>query len=233
MLLADKILSAAMDREPGMTESLDENYARGGFHAGLEAGRRPAVLVIDMSRAYFEPSSPLFADVEETREAAKTLIAAARECNLPVIHTSVRYARGGADGGVFYRKLPALRVFDQGSPLGDFAEGVEPAPGELVIVKQYASAFFGTSLAATLVSHGIDTLVISGLTTSGCVRASVVDAISHGFIPLVVREAVGDRAEAPHDANLFDMSAKYADVIGLNQALSYLQDRRDWIGGGD
>ena len=205
-------------------ESLDDNYARGGFHLGLERGRRPAVLVIDMAVAYFETDSPLFADVEDTRRAAVALVTAAREACVPVMHTRVSYEPGGADGGIFYRKIPALRVFDRGSPLAEFAEGLQPAPGELVFVKQYASAFFGTSLAAALTSGGIDTLVICGVTTSGCVRASVVDAVSHGFIPLVVRVAVGDRAVEPHEANLFDMSAKYADVIGLADARSYLRE---------
>ena len=205
------------------SESLDDNYARGGFHAGLRPGRRPAVLVIDMAVAYFEPTSPLFADVQETRRAVVALVASARKCRVPVIHTRVMYEPGGVDGGVFYRKLPALQVFDRGSSLGEFAEGLQPAPGELILVKQYASAFFGTSLAATLTSGGIDTLVVCGVTTSGCVRASVVDAVSHGFIPIVVREAVGDRAVEPHEANLFDMSAKYADVIGLADAHSYLR----------
>jgi len=204
-----------------MTESLNDNYARGGFHARLEPGVRPAVLSIDMARAYFEPSSPLYAGVEATRVAAITLLGAARQAGIPVFHTSVRYQPGGADGGVFYRKLPALSVFDAGSPLGEFAEGVEPEPDEMVFVKQYASAFHGTALAETLTAREIDTLLICGLTTSGCVRASVVDAVSHGFIPLVVREAVGDRAAEPHEANLFDMSAKYAEVIGLAEALDY------------
>jgi len=204
-----------------MTESLDDNYARGGFHARLNPGDRPALLIIDMARAYFEPTSPLFAGVEDTREAVITLLNAARRLNLPVFHTSVRYQPGGADGGVFYRKLPALSVFDEGSPLGEFAEGVEPATDDMVFVKQYASAFHGTALAKTLNKRGIDTLLICGLTTSGCVRASVVDAVSLGFIPLVVREAVGDRAPEPHEANLFDMSAKYAEVIGLGEALDY------------
>jgi maleamate amidohydrolase len=203
-----------------MSESLTDNYARGGFHGALEPGKRPAVLSIDMAKAYFEP---LFANVETTRDAVSALLHEARQAGVPVFHTSVRYQSGGADGGIFYRKLPALKAFDAGSPLAEFAEGVGPGPGEVVIVKQYASAFFGTSLAAALTAGGIDTLIVAGLTTSGCVRASVVDAVSHGFIPLVVREAVGDRAVEPHEANLFDMSAKYADVITLGEALAYLR----------
>jgi len=128
---------------------------------------------------------------------------------------------------VFFRKLPALRCFEEGThaEYTGFVPGLEPAPGELVIVKQYASAFFGTSLASTLTAHGIDTLLIAGVTTSGCIRATAVDCCQHGFIPAVVREAVGDRAAGPHDANLFDLQAKYAEVISLSRALDYLRTR--------
>jgi maleamate amidohydrolase len=206
-----------------MLESLGEKDAAAGFHNALASGRWPVLLVVDMVQAYFEPTSPLYARVEDARDASATLVTAARTAQVPVIYTSVSYAAGGANGGVFFRKLPALRVFEPGSPLGAFADGIDPRPGELVIDKQYPSAFFGTSLAATLTAGGIDTLVICGLTTSGCVRASVVDAMCHGFIPLVVREAVGDRTSAVHEANLFDMSAKYAAVVGLSEAKTYLE----------
>lgn len=107
--------------------------------------------------------------------------------------------------------------------MGRWPKGLSVEPGELVVSKQYPSAFFGTSLASTLTSWGVDTLVITGLSTSGCVRATCVDACSHGFIPIVVREAVGDRHPAPHEANLFDMDAKYGDVVGLDAALAYLE----------
>ena len=119
--------------------------------------------------------------------------------------------------------MPALEVFESGNPLGNWPEGLEPANDELVISKQYASAFFGTSLAATLTSGGIDTLIITGITTSGCVRATCIDTISHGFIPIVVREAVGDRHDGPHDANLFDMNAKYGDVVGEADVVEHLR----------
>jgi nicotinamidase-related amidase len=123
---------------------------------------------------------------------------------------------------VFYRKVPALRALDAGSPLADFADDPRPRAGEVVITKQYASAFFGTSLASTLTATGIDTVVIVGLSTSGCVRATAVDAVQHGFAPIVVRDAVGDRDERPHEANLFDLDAKYADVVGEDEVLAVL-----------
>ena len=125
----------------------------------------------------------------------------------------VNWEKGGSDGGVFYRKVPVLEVFDIGSPLGAWAKGIEPADGEVVITKQFPSAFFGTGFAEKLNERGVDTLIITGVTTSGCIRATCVDAVSYGFIPIVVADACGDRHAAPHEANLFDMNAKYADVV--------------------
>lgn len=207
-----------------MTESLRENYARGGFGKTLAPGRRPALLVIDFVRAYLVPTSPLYAGVEQARTDCERLLKAARAADIPVIHTNVVYQTGGRDGGVFFRKIPALRCFEAGAhpDLAAFAEGLEPIAGETVISKQYASAFFGTSLASTLTALGVDTVLIAGLSTSGCIRASAVDCCQHGFIPIVVREAVGDRAAGPHDANLFDLQAKYAEVVGLEDVLPYL-----------
>jgi maleamate amidohydrolase len=121
---------------------------------------------------------------------------------------------GGGDGGVFYRKVPLLKTFEAGSPLALPPAQLAPRADEIVIVKQYASAFFGTSFAATLTSRGIDTLVVAGVSTSGCVRATAVDACQNGFVPFVCRDAVGDRHPSPHEANLFDLAAKYAEVVG-------------------
>jgi nicotinamidase-related amidase len=190
----------------------------------LSPGRKPALLVVDFVRAYLVPSSPLYAGVEDARAGAATLLARARAAGIPVMHTNVAYEPGGADGGVFFRKLPALASFERGRhpELAAFAEGLEPRPGEPVFTKQYASAFFGTPLADALRALGVDTLLIAGVSTSGCVRATAVDACQHGFVPLVVREAVGDRHPAPHEANLFDLQAKYAEVIGLDEAERYL-----------
>lgn len=205
-------------------ESLGENYARGGFGRPLEFGNRPALLVIDFVQAYLVPGSPLYAGVESAREAAKELLGAARAARIPVLHTNVRYQPGGRDGGVFFRKIPTLACFEAGAhpELAAFAPGLEPVAGETVITKQYASAFFGTSLASTLTALHVDTVLIAGLSTSGCVRASAVDCCQHGFVPFVVREAVGDRAPGPHEASLFDLQAKYAEVIDLDAALRFL-----------
>jgi nicotinamidase-related amidase len=205
-------------------ESLQQNYARGGFGKRLGFGQRPALLVIDFVRAYLVKDSPLYAGVEAAQAAAVQLLAAARAARIPVVHTNVVYQPGGRDGGVFFRKVPALASFEAGAhpDLAAFAEGLEPLPGETVISKQYASAFFGTSLASTLTALGVDTVLIAGLSTSGCVRASAVDCCQHGFIPVVVAEAVGDRASGPHEANLFDIHAKYGDVVALDEVRSWL-----------
>ncbi|MBU6211196.1 MAG: isochorismatase family protein [Gammaproteobacteria bacterium] len=206
-------------------ESLQDNYARGGFGQRLAPGRRPALLVIDFVSAYLVPDSPLYAGVEQARTDCVTLLNGARAAGIPIVHTNVVYQPGGRDGGVFFRKVPALACFEAGAhpDLAAFAEGLEPVAGETVISKQYASAFFGTSLASTLTALQVDTVLIAGLSTSGCVRASTVDCCQHGFVPVVVREAVGDRAPGPHEANLFDLQAKYAEVASLADVLDYLR----------
>jgi nicotinamidase-related amidase len=158
------------------------------------------------------------------RDAAVRLLHAARAARLPVIHTCVEYEPGGRNGGVFFRKVRALRCFERGRhpEWCGFARGLEPIEGETTIVKQYASAFFGTSLASLLTSVSVDTVIMAGVSTSGCVRATAVDCCQHGFIPAVVRDAVGDRAAAPHEASLFDLQAKYAEVISLAAAVDYI-----------
>ncbi len=205
-------------------KTLDQDYEQAGFSGRLGFGTRPALLVIDFVNAYLIPGSPLYAGVEQAAKDAGRLLAACRKAGIPVIHTNVAFTPGGADGGVFYQKVKALSLFDQGADpkYQAFADGLEPQPGEPVITKQYASGFFGTTMASTLTALGIDTVLIAGLSTSGCVRATALDACQHGFRPMVVREAVGDRDPRVHDANLFDLNAKYADVIGLDEALSYL-----------
>jgi nicotinamidase-related amidase len=182
------------------------------------------LLVIDFVQAYLAPGSPLYAGVEQVRTDCETLLKAARGAAIPVLHTNVSYQPGGRDGGVFFRKVPALACFEAGRhpEFAAFAPGLEPLPGETVITKQYASAFFGTSLASTLTALGVDTVLIAGVSTSGCVRASAVDCCQHGFIPVVVREAVGDRAQGPHESNLFDLQAKYAEVSPLARVREYL-----------
>ena len=202
-------------------DELTENY-RGAFDGSLGFGKAPALILVDFVEAYFDKRSPLYAGVEDVLASALRIRSVAREAGIPICYTNVRYEEGGTDGGVFYRKVPALEAFVAGNPLGDWPRGFEPADCESVFSKQYPSAFFGTALAETLNEREVDTLIITGLTTSGCIRATCVDAMSYGFIPVVVADACGDRHSAPHEANLFDMNAKYADVVGESVVTQYL-----------
>lgn len=206
-----------------MPQDLDDDYERAGFGGRLAFGVRPALLLVDVVRAYLDPDSPLCANVEPALASNLRLVDAARASGAPVVYTRVAYQAGGADGGLFYRKVPALSAYLEGSALGDFAQGVAPRADEVVVIKQYASAFFGTSLAATLRARGIDTVVLGGFSTSGCVRASALDALQNGFIPYVVREACGDRDPRPHDASLFDLQAKYAEVVSEDEAIRLMR----------
>jgi maleamate amidohydrolase len=204
-----------------MTDDLSQNY-KSAFDGRLSFGKRPALLIVDFVMAYLDKESPLYAGVEDALASNERLLAAARGAGVPVIFTNVEYAPDGADGGVFYRKVPALKLFEKGSHLGAFPPSLQPRVDELVITKKYASSFFGTHLAATLTAMGIDTLLITGLSTSGCVRATTLDACQNGFLPFVIREACGDRHPAPHAANLFDLQAKYAEVISEAEALGHI-----------
>ncbi len=204
---------------------LSANY-KGAFDGHLAFGEKPALLIVDVVMAYLNPESPLYAGVEDALASNDRLLAAARKAGIPVLFTNVVYQPGGTDGGLFYRKVPALKVFDAGSPLGAFPPSLQPLPNEKVFSKQYASAFFGTGLAEHLRSNGVDCLLITGLSTSGCVRATALDALQNGFAPFVVREACGDRHPGPHEASLFDLQAKYAEVISEKDALAKLQHLR-------
>ena len=205
-----------------MTQDLSANYKK-AYDNRIGFGERPALILVDFVQAYFDENCVLYAGVEDALASALRLRAVARAENIPVIYTNVVYHDDGADGGVFFRKAPVLQNFIVGSPMGEWPSGLKPADDELVISKQYPSAFFGTSLASTLHAMGVDTLIITGVTTSGCIRATCVDTMSHGFIPIVVADACGDRHAAPHEANLFDMNAKYADVVGETETIEYMQ----------
>lgn len=206
-----------------MTQSLSDNYA-GVWGNRIGFGQRPALLMIDFMQGYTTPGAPLFAPgVVEAVSESVALLAAAREVRIPVIHTQIRYhPQHQRDGGIWVKKAPVMRDMVEGHPLAAFCPQVLPVDDEVVITKQYASAFFGTALASLLVSEGIDTLLIAGCSTSGCVRATAVDALQYGFRSMVVRECVGDRHTAPHEANLFDIDSKYGDVVSKAASLDYL-----------
>jgi nicotinamidase-related amidase len=205
-------------------DKTEDTYERAGFGAPVRRGQRPAIVIVDLSRGFTEPQWPTGADLTDVVSATARLVEAARRIAAPVIYTTIAYDPAEADGHAYawLDKAPGLRVLRSGSELVDIDPRLPREDHDPLIVKKGASAFFGTQLAATLTSLGADTVVICGATTSGCVRASAVDAVQSGFPVLVPRECVGDRASGPHEANLFDIDAKYGDVIDLDDALQYL-----------
>lgn len=203
-------------------QELADNY-KGVFDGRIGFGRRPAVLVVDFIRAYTTPASALYAPAvcDAVRETAN-LLTLARAKGVPVIYTRVLYSKTGLDGGIFVRKVPVLRAMVEGEPLAEIVPELPPAENDVVLIKQYASAFFGTSLAPMLTAMGVDTLILTGCSTSGCIRATAVDGMQHGFRVIVPRECVGDRHPGPHEANLFDIDSKYGDVVAKADLTQYL-----------
>ncbi len=172
-----------------MSTDLKASY-QGVYENRIGFGKRPALLLVDFVQAYFDPNCDLYAGVESALASAFGCARQRARAGIPVVYTNVVYQKQALNGGRFYQKAKPLRHFLEGSPMGAWPAGLDVGEDELVVSKQYPSAFFGTSLASTLTTWGIDTLIITGLTTSGCVRASCVDACCHGFIPIVVREAL-------------------------------------------
>lgn len=207
-----------------MTEDKKNNYS-GVWGNRVGFGERPALIVIDFMKAYTTEGSPLFAPgvIGAVQESA-ALLKVARDCNIPVIHTIVRYdPTNFQDGGIWIKKVPVLKCLVDGNPYAETCDQVLPIAGETVITKNYASAFFGTSLFTTLNAMGVDTVIQIGCSTSGCIRASAVDAVQYGFRSIVVRDCVGDRHEDPHEANLFDISSKYGDVVMKSEVIEYFK----------
>ncbi len=201
------------------------NYA-GVWGQRLGFGTRPALLMIDFMEGYCRQGFPLYAATAAAAAIeAESLLRVAREQGVLVIHTNIRYQPDHfLDGGMWLRKAPVLQGLVAGAAAAECCSKLLPQAHELVFSKQYASAFFGTSLASTLYAAGIDTVLLAGFSTSGCIRASAVDAIQHGFRPMVVRECVADRHAGPHEANLFDIDSKYGDVVSKEAACAYLRD---------
>lgn len=197
-----------------MTDELDI-YRKQGFAQTLGLGHAPALVIIDFVVGFTDPAHFGGGNIGPAIAATTRLLALARRQGWPVAHTRVVYADDGSDGGVFSTKVPPLLTLTETSPLSQIVPELTPAPGELLIRKRQASAFFNTGLAGWLAFRRVDTVLIAGCTTSGCVRATVVDACAHEFRPIVITDCVGDRALGPHEANLFDMGQKYADLMEL------------------
>ncbi|MEU2082952.1 isochorismatase family protein [Streptomyces albus] len=203
----------------------DATYARAGFGAPVRRGVRPALVVVDLTRGFTEPAFPTGADLTEVVTATGALVEAAHRARVPVIWTAIVYTPAEAEGHTvtWLEKAPGMRALAEGSEAVRLDPRLPSRPEDPLIVKKGASAFFGTSLAASLTALGADTVLVCGATTSGCVRATAVDAVQFGYPVLVPRACVGDRARGPHDAALFDIQAKYGDVIGQDDALAYLR----------
>lgn len=188
-------------------------YRRQGFGASVGMGQKPALLVIDFSVGFADPGGFGGGNIAEAIVQSRSLLAFARERRWPVAHSRIVFQGDDADANPFARKVPGMLTLKADSPASQFVPELMPAAGELTVLKTVPSAFFGTALAPWLMHRGVDTLVVAGCTTSGCVRASVVDAMSHGLRVMVMQDCVGDRAATPHEASLFDMQQKYADVM--------------------
>jgi maleamate amidohydrolase len=194
-----------------------------GFHGRAGFGDRPALVVVDVNRGFTDPASPLVCDLDDCVAAITRLLEAFRRAELPVVFTTVCYDDFGKQAAaVFLEKIPALLVLEPGSPWVEIDPRIAPLEGEPVLSKYFASAFFGTTLASALASVDADTVVVTGASTSGCVRATALDALQHGYRVLVPREAVGDRNQAAHEANLYDLDTKYADVVSIEDVLAEL-----------
>jgi maleamate amidohydrolase len=198
---------------------------REGFHGRAGLGRRPALVVVDMSVAFTDPESPLACELEHVVDSVARLLDASRRSGLPVVYTTVAYGEEGRrKAAVFMAKVPALSILEVGSRWVEIDPRLAPRPGEPVLTKLYASAFFETELPGLLEAAGCDSLIVAGASTSGCIRATVVDALQYGYRTVVPREAVGDRDAGAHEANLHDMDAKYGDVITLEDVLAHLEE---------
>jgi maleamate amidohydrolase len=194
-----------------------------GFHGRAGLGSRPALVVVDVNRGFTDPASPLVCDLDDVVASIARLLDAFRSAGLPVAFTTVAYDDAGKRAAeVFIAKVPALLTLEAGSSWVEIDPRLGRATGEPVFTKLWASAFFGTAFGSWLATEGCDSLVVTGASTSGCVRATAVDALQNGYRAVVPHEAVGDRNPAAHDANLYDIDTKYGDVISLEEALSWI-----------
>ncbi len=207
----------------GWIDEVKEQYAGSGLGGRLTPGRRPAVVVVDLIRGFTDPQCPPGCDLDAVVTETARVLDAARAASVPVVFTTIAFAPHELDSTVWLRKMPALRVLVEGTPWVDVDARLTPRADEPVLAKRAASAFFGTDLARLLTSWRTDSVLVCGATTSGCIRATAVDACALGWPTFLPRECVGDRAQGPHQANLLDIDAKYGDVIGVADVLTMLR----------
>ena len=208
----------------------DDVYRRQQFGQRTGLGRSPALLVVDFVNGFTDPEIFGGGNIPEAVAATAPLLAFARAQGMPVVFTRIVYAADGSDLSLWCQKVPRLRDLTEDAPASHVVSSLAPEPGEIVIRKTQASAFFGTPLAACLVARGVDSLIVTGCTTSGCVRATVIDAMSMNYRTVVVTDCVGDRALDPHRANLFDMGQKYSDLMSAAEIIADLSQRAEGRG---
>jgi maleamate amidohydrolase len=207
-----------------MDDSTRKLYEDRGLGGRQGAGTRPALVVVDLNRGFTDPESPLYCDTDSAVEATARLLAAAREAQLPIAFTTIQYDEAGKRvAKAFIDKVPSLLTLAAGTRWPEIDERITPLADEPLLLKLFASAFFGTPLAPMLAAAHCDTVIITGASTSGCVRATAVDGMQYGYRVVVPREAVADRAPGPHEANLFDIDAKYGDVISVEETLELIR----------
>jgi len=200
-----------------------DTYKQQGFGNSTGFGARPALLIVDLQVAFTDPKHLGGGNILAALNNTKSLLAVARLCGIPVAHSRNVFALDDADTNVWSVKVKSLKHLTETSPASQIMEQVAPAPGECIVRKTKPSAFFETPLADWLHQKNVDTVIVAGCTTSGCVRASVVDCISYNFRAVVARDGVGDRALGPHEASLFDMQQKYADVLSCAEIAAHLR----------
>lgn len=206
-----------------MDEQTRTIYAQGGIGSAFPLGTRPAVLVVDFINGFTDPGCAVGSDLTAEVEATKQLLDVARSLQVPVIFTTVAYEAHMKDAGIWHLKMPGLVELQIGSREVEVDARLDPRAGDSIVTKKGASAFFGTNLVSILTTQRVDTVILCGATTSGCIRATAIDLMQYGYPALVPRECVGDRAKTPHESNLFDINAKYANVVSLQTSVGYLQ----------
>jgi nicotinamidase-related amidase len=203
-------------------EQARQVYEQARLGQSFTRGQSPGVLVIDFSCGFTDATCSLGADMTPEIEATRKVLDAARDKGLPVVFTTIGFEPHGKDGALWIEKAPSLLDLELRGKWVEIDPRLDPQPDEVTIMKKGASGFFGTNLASVLNVQRVDTVILCGATTSGCIRATAIDLMQYGWPAIVPRECVGDRAQAPHEANLFDIQAKYGDVVSLEEALEYV-----------
>lgn len=212
--------------EKALEDALQEikNYYRTqGMAKEIGFGKRPAVIVVDFQKGITDPKRPAGCNLDAEIKNTALLLSKAREKNIPVFFFIIAYHESLVDGGLLVEKVPTLTNFIIGSDNVEVDSRLNPQSQEQVIIKKYASCFHGTSLATSLTVLKVDTVIITGCITSGCIRATANDALQHGFRPIIPRECVGDRARIPHEVNLMDIHARCGDVLSVSEVMAYIE----------